>query len=401
MCFLLIIMVGNSQSLDQLVQLAIDNNLELKAMKQNYLAASTKVNQVGYLKDPEVSVGMYAFPPETRLGAQRLKLGISQMFPWKGLLSNQRKLSSIEAKIELLALNNQSIQIVFDLQKTYFLLYELEKKQKIIHKQLNLVLSLEKISLSMVESGKSNIADVLRIRLRNQALNQELLMIDNEIRKLEIKINTIISRSVNENIIVDDHLDLAIILIEKDSLNFLFFEDHPGIEMYNLQVEIGEQKRRLNELDGKPKFGVGLDYTMVERRSDVQPEDNGRDILLARLKVAIPISRKRYQARDLEEQLKIERNEFEKAYKRSHFISIIQQSIMDYENNKLEVELFSNQIVTLKRSIKIIQSIYESTGKQFDTLLELEHELLNYELKKIHSIVESHISKVSIERYFQ
>ena len=86
---ILIILTNNivfTQSLDELIQEAHQNNLELKILETEYKAALEKAPQVSQLPDTEFGIGVFPLPVETRLGAQILRVGGTQRFLWKGVL---------------------------------------------------------------------------------------------------------------------------------------------------------------------------------------------------------------------------------------------------------------------------------------------------------------------------
>ncbi len=70
----------------------MNENLELKIFEKEYLAALEKAPQVSQLPDPEAGIGVFPLPVETRLGAQILRVGATQMFPWKGTLDSKKDL---------------------------------------------------------------------------------------------------------------------------------------------------------------------------------------------------------------------------------------------------------------------------------------------------------------------
>ena len=55
--------------------------------------------------------------------------------------------------------------------------------------------------------------------------------------------------------------------------------EHCSTLMFALQQETARQEIALNELNGQPSFGVGIDYIWVNDRTDINFLDNGRDIL--------------------------------------------------------------------------------------------------------------------------
>ena len=120
----------SAQSLQELLGVAELNNYELRALEDEYLAALEKAPQVSQLPDPEASLGLFLLPPETRLGPQRIALGVSQMFPWKGTLEAREvvALSNAQAKYQRIAA--AKLNLFYQVKLAYFQLYELEKIHK-------------------------------------------------------------------------------------------------------------------------------------------------------------------------------------------------------------------------------------------------------------------------------
>ena len=75
---------AKGQSLNDYYTIAAENNPELKAKYKEFEAAMQKIPQVSSLPDPNLSMGYFISPVETRLGPQNVRLSLSQMFPWFG-----------------------------------------------------------------------------------------------------------------------------------------------------------------------------------------------------------------------------------------------------------------------------------------------------------------------------
>ena len=103
--FLTSMLAAQAQTTDSLLQLAVDQNPELKALELEYEAAKLKANQVNQLPDPQLGVGVPVLRPETRLGAQIISVGATQMFPWFGTLKAKEEvvLTMAKAKYERIA----------------------------------------------------------------------------------------------------------------------------------------------------------------------------------------------------------------------------------------------------------------------------------------------------------
>ena len=404
-CTLLIIqctlLIANCQSqpLNELVAQSVDNNLELKILFKEYQAAIEKAPQVSQLPDPELGVGIFPLPVETRLGAQILRVGATQMFPWKGLLNAKKDLELAKAKALFEQIGARALDLSFQIEQAYFQLYEIERSQSIIQQNLILLEALEQLALIKVESGKTSAVDVLRVQLKMEELKQDLIILARAQRKPTISINQLLNRSLETAIVISDSLSFAMLSFDKNALAANIEAHHPMLRMFELQQDISKQAIDLNKLNGKPSFGLGLDYIMVNKRSDAEPARNGRDIIQLRASVKIPIFKKQYEAKEREEQIKIEALTYQKANLISQFMALIEKAYVDYETAELRMNLFQKQIEISKSAINILEINYSAKGSNFDELLQLEKELIEYDLKILKAIVQSHLAKSRIERF--
>ena len=77
----------------------------------------------------------------------------------------------------------------------------------------------------------------------------------------------------------------------------------------------------------------------------------------------------------------------------AHFLSY------NYEMAQLRVDLYNKQITITQSAINILESEYSAKGNSFDELLRLEKELIDYDLKTLKAIVQSHQAKNQIEKF--
>ncbi|TNE65250.1 MAG: cation transporter, partial [Bacteroidetes bacterium] len=165
------------------------------------------------------------------------------------------------------------------------------------------------------------------------------------------------------------------------------------------QQEAARQTIALNALEGKPSIGVGLDYIAVGKRSDASPEHNGRDILGPRVSVRVPIYRDKYHAREQEERLKILALETQQQQQYLQFRSTLDQAFADYEDGRLKFQLYQEQEATLESTGQLLLTDYSTSGRRFVDLLQLEDQLLQYQLRSLSAVVQTRNARAAIERF--
>ncbi|MFT5168622.1 MAG: outer membrane protein TolC [Saprospiraceae bacterium] len=387
-----------AQSIDQLVEKAYENNLELRILNTEYLAALEKAKQVNQLPDPEFSAGVFPLPVETRLGGQFLRLSGAQMFPWSGTLDKMEQLEVSKARVLYERLDLKKLELRYEIKNAIFKLYELEKTQGILNKNIKILKSLEQIVLVKTETGKGSAADVLRVQLKLEELQQQIRILENKKAIPGIEVNQLLNQNTDTPILLKDSLDFAQLLFNKDSLISNIRSNHPMIKMYGLKQEVSRNAILLNKAAQKPVFGAGLDYIFVDKRTDATPDHNGRDILQIKATVKIPIYKKKFQAKEREEQLKIQALDDQKTNLLSQYHANIEKAYTNFETARLQNELYKKQIVITTATIDILQTTYSVKGERFDEIIQLVNELNNYDLKLLKAIIDSHLMKNNIER---
>ena len=388
----------NAQSLDTLLQLVVENNTQLKAIELEYQSVLERKNQVNQLPNPQVGIGIPVLRPETRLGPQVMMVSASQMFPWFGTLKSKEDvvISMSKAKYEQLAI--VKLDLFYQVKSAYYQLYFLKNKREILSENIKLFESLESISLAKVESGQATLADVLRVQTKLQALNQQLLMIENQKLVYESSINELTKQPLDSPILLLDNFVLTALEYDLTSFRTKIEANHPLITQINYQIEQSNNAIVANRNMNKPTIGIGLDYSLVNERVDASPVNNGRDILVPKLMVSIPIYRKSYHAKIEEEKYIQQSLEVQKENMTDKMISLLINYKSDYDNGLLEKSLYKSQSTTMEMAYDVLLSKYSSSGSSFEELLMVQNQLLAFDLGSYQAELKASIAQANIER---
>ena len=388
-----------AQQLDEMIADAISNNLQIRALENEYLAAYERAPQVGQIPDPEIGVGGFLLPVETRLGTQGVRLSGTQLIPWPGLLENKRQLENAKARALQERVRARELEIAFDVKRNYFKLYLIQEREDILIRNIEILMALEKMALAKVESGKALASDAITVQIRIAELEKELLVLEKAEVTPRVNLNQLLNRDLNTPCVISDTLVFAVLPYVKDSILSQVSQFHPQMRMFELQQEVSRQAMEVNALSGRPDLGVGVDYITVSRRSDADPVNNGRDILQLRASVSIPIFREKYAAKNREEHFRIEALENQRRDAISRFTAAIETAYADHETARLDFELLLDQIELTNAALRILKEDFSVNGQNFDELLRLETALVNYQFKMYEAVVRSHIALSAIERF--
>lgn len=402
---ILLVLIGSclsnhmiAQPLDSILMLVVENNAALKSLHLEFEAEAMKADQVSQLPDPQLGIGVPVLRPETRLGPQVMMVSASQMFPWFGTLNSKKDVVISMSKVKFERIEAERLMIFNKVKMAYFKLQFLKEKERILADILIQLNAMKNISLAKVEAGMTSTANVLRVQLRIDELSITLQKIKHEEQKENAIINEMTLQPTSNRIRTEGLLELPIISFDLEQYRNKILSDFPMMRMLDLQKEVSQERLDVNNKMGAPKLGVGLDYSLVNPRTDMDPMYNSRDILIPKIMLTVPLYRKEYRAKEKEELLIQQSLDFSKEQLEAELLSMLVQFHANYENAVLDHQLAGQQMETAGSAYSILLSEYSSSGKGFDDLLQVQMQLMNYQLQVKQSLLSAKLAVSNIER---
>ena len=387
-----------AQTLDSLYRLAVDNNPKLKALELEYQAELTKKDQVSQLPQPQLGTGLPILRPETRLGPQVVMLNASQMFPWFGTLDAKEELTIQMAKVRYEELMAERLNVIYEIKTAYYGLNYLQKEIELIHENLDNYDALESIALGKVEAGNASLSEVLRIQSEIAAIETRLELIKLEQRTLNADINRLIKAPLDQEIEIPDSIQYQSISLDFESTRLKLEQNHPLLQQLNYQFQASQSRVEVSQKMNQPTFGVGLDYSIVNPRIDANPANNGRDILVPRVMLSIPIYRKRHNAVISQESLTQEAINYRKESIVDDMLNKLIQFQANQNSARISLELKENQLEKITSAYEILLAEYSANGTNMEALLKTQNNLIQLRLEREVSVLQMGVAQANIER---
>ena len=384
--------------LESYINLATEKNENLKALHQNYLVALSKVNQVNILPNPEINLGVMLPKMQGHTGINRFNLGAMQSFPWFGILKAKKDLALAQAEVKNKNVPIASLEIIYHLKKTWLKIYELEKKKEFSTINLQLLDRLEEVTLSNIEAGKSSAINVVKINLKKEKIKTELELLENQKIAPLATFNQLLQSDLNQAIDIKSNLNFAILPDIKNDFSVTNNQPNPIIQKLNIEQQVASKSLKINDLNRKPTFGIGFEWTYVQKYPNISFDANGRDMKVARARVTLPIYTKQYRAKTQEEEQKIIAIDHQKKEIISQFSMIIEQAKAEHESAKIKIDLYEKQKRLTRSAIEILEGNFSTSGKGFEELLQMQMNLVDYDVMILEAIVMSHLAVAKIEK---
>lgn len=369
---------GNAQNLDTYLEIAAQNNPRLKAKYVEFEAALQQVEQVKFLDDPTFSFGYFISPVETRVGAQRMKFSLSQMFPWFGTIEARQDIASQLAESKYQEFLAEKIRLQRDVKNAYYPLLELKRHVSIHNDNLKLLKTYKELVNIQYSNGKSTMVDVLRADIKIEDAENKIVLLQEKWNPLKAKFNVLLNRSSDTTILLDTfYLNKASSIFLEDSI----YLGNPTLASYNAKIKATEGRIVLAKKASMPKIGIGIDYVVVNKRGINTIVDDGKDIVMPMATISLPLYRSKYKAAIKEaalnqEALELYKNEYENNLSNAYYLA-------NYNLTKSIqfMELYKSEISKTQSILDLLIVSYTVSGKDFVEILRTQQRLLENQLK--------------------
>ena len=385
----------NAQSLDDYFKLAAENNPGLQAKYKSFEAAMQKVTQVSSLPDPNLSFGYFVSPVETRVGPQRARFSLTQMFPWFGTLKAQEDAATLMAEAKYQEFLDARNKLYYQVSASYYPLYELQKLISIEEENQRILSSYKEIATIQFQNDKGSMVDVLRVDIMLKDATTNLSILEQKQKPLVTRFNKLLNRSDDDNIVVQDSLFTFSLPANyrKDSL----LASNPILDELELKIEASKASEQAAIKQGLPKLGVGLDYVIVGQRTDMSLPDNGQDVFMPMVSVSLPIFRGKYKAAQKEAQLMQESYSLQREEAANRLISSYDMIWFEIQKQIELIQLYEEQIQESRQSLNLLFSAYSTSGKDFEEVLRMQQQILKYQKMKATALSEYHIALAELD----
>ncbi|NIA03470.1 MAG: TolC family protein [Nitrospirae bacterium] len=291
--------VKAQEVLDQYLVIAAKNNPGLKAKFNDYMAAMQIGDQVSSLQDMQFAFGYFISPVETRVGPQKARLSLNQMFPWFGQLKANRSVADEMANAKFEAFEDAKFKLFFEVKSAYYDLYFTRKAILITDQNLALLKILNSVALMKMEAGLVSAVDQLRIEMELADLKNQLALLQDRSFAQAVTFNNLLNVENNHEVIFPDTLPSPNQPLGKEAiLDSIRMNNHQLTALdhqYNSSLNKETAARKL----GAPSINIGIDYIFTGKSDNpnLDPSINGKDaIIFPKIGLTVPLYRKKYKA---------------------------------------------------------------------------------------------------------
>ena len=363
--------------LQQLIDEALENNPEIKAMQRRFDRVRARIPQAKALDEPMLSVGymgnLTPFTLQTDDPSSGRTISISQDLPFPGKRSLRGKVASSEADAEWWAFEQTRRNVVAEVKDAYFDLYYLTKAIGVITKTKILLEQFTKIAEARYSVGKGIQQDVLKAQVEFSKLLEQQTILEQRKQIAESRLNSLLYRESESPLGTPEELKPRDFPYSLAQLSEMAVANYPDLKAQRRKIEGAQYAIQLAKKEFYPDFSVG--FTYVNRPA--MPEMYG---LTVGIKIPVFYAQKQRPAlTEATASFEAEKRSLENTT--TVLMFKIRDKYLAQTTAKRLMSLYSTTIVP-QSSLSLESAIagYEVGKVDFLTLLDNLVTLLNYEL---------------------
>lgn len=369
------------EGVDALLLRAVISSPKVRQAYQGWQVALERVPQVTALPDPWLSLTGYVQSVETRTGPMDARIGYTQNIPWPGKLDAAGDQASAMAEVQRNQIEVARLAVRRAFLRSWAERIYLRKAEEITAGQVALLEHIENVSLRLYESSQVSQAEVLRTQVERLQMSDRLNTLSQREAPLLAMLESAIGAPLEENTSWE-LLDFSPLpqLASEAELAARLITESPELQKLRARLFATQEAQRIAELEGRPDFSVGADWTWIGSGNPTQP-DSGDDALSLTLAVELPFGQGRIQGGRRQALADRRMVVAQMEARQWELLADLQQALSAHEDALRRMKLYEESLLPLsQQTYETTLAAYQSGQVGFQEMLDAARVMLDFRL---------------------
>ncbi|MDP6543401.1 MAG: TolC family protein [Phycisphaerae bacterium] len=372
--------LSDQSTVSDYVQYAALNNPELAAAFNTWKADLQQIPQVTALPDPRFTYQYYIQQVETRVGAQKQALSVSQTFPWLGKLRLRGDAAAQTANASYQRFRQEKLKLFYQVQDAYSEYCYLAKAVEITKQNAKLLEHIETIARIRYKTAAAGHPDIIRIQVELGKLADRVSTLDELRKPVAARLNAALNRPADMPVSVLKEpaagpIDLA-------GLDELLVKNNPEVAALDRQIAAAKIKIELARKDYYPDVTLGMSYIDTATSTGGRnPSGDGADPVIAMVSINLPIWREKLDAGLRQAQFRRRAAVQRRAARLNSLQSQVRLIAYRYSDAQRKIGLYRDTLLPKARqAMTATDAAYRGGKGSFLDLIDAQRILLEFEI---------------------
>ena len=258
-----------NNTLDSLVNLALQVSPKLKMLNYKYYAAKSRIEVNSNLPDPMLTLGLANLPTNTFSFTQEPMtgkiIGLSQAVPFPGKLSAVENVASKDVEIVQQEVDDSRNEIIKNVSQNYYELIYVRKAIDVANENSKLLNEVAKVVRTNYSVAKASQQNLFKVELEITNLNDKIVELKNKENSLLAIINAQLLRKQDVPVYTDDLPSIKYYEYTQKQLDSMSVHNRPFLTGIELAKQKAVLQEKLARYDFYPNFNFSIQYSQRDR----------------------------------------------------------------------------------------------------------------------------------------
>ena len=367
--------------LEDYLAFAAMQNAGLQVAFEQWKIAVEQVPQAKSLPDPKFTYGYFIEEVETRVGPQRNKLEIMQIFPWFGEIEARTDVAAAAAKAARKRYEAAKLKLFAEVKNAFYEYTYLARAIEIAKENLELIQHFEEVARTKYMAATTGHPDVIRAQIELARLEDRLKTLEELRKPIVARLNAVLNRQSLEMLPWPRKAEFRAAEVSREKMIELLRARNPELEALDFELQAAKNRIELAKKKFWPDVGVGVGWTDTGSALNPGMSDSGKDPIILMFTMNLPIWREGYEAAELQAKANVRRASHQKKDVENTIIARAERSLYDFEDSDRKQKLYGD--VLIPKSEELLgasETAYKAGTIDFLSLINAQQKLLEFQL---------------------
>jgi outer membrane protein TolC len=376
-------------NLQDYLRYAALNNAGLKAAFEQWKVAVEQVPQARALPDPRFNYGYFIEEVETRIGPQRQKFGIMQVFPWFGKIEARTDAAAASAKATRKQYEARKLNLFFEVKEAFYEYVYLARAIEIARENLELVKGFEEVARIKYVAVTATHPDIIRAQVELAKIEDVLKSLEDLREPIVARLNAVLNRGSFEMLPWPRKEKYVPVQIQRGKLIELLRQMNPELGALDFELEAAKSKVELAKKKFYPDIGVGIDSIQT---------GGGEDAVILMFSMNLPIWRDSYKAAHRQAKANVRNTAQQKRETENTIIARAERVLYDFDDSDRKIKLYGDILVPKAEELLVAsETAYTGGTIDFLSLVDAQRTLLEFQLRYERALTDNQQKLANLE----
>jgi cobalt-zinc-cadmium efflux system outer membrane protein len=292
LCHLMMANVAMAMSgltLNQLNQLAIQNNKDLKAAKYNVTLATARLVQAGLWPNPNLNLADTTDRAFSNQGEYTRSVGFSQAFPIAGRIGRQKDVARVDVAIAMAEIKDAERKLKGEVATGFYVLVITDHRLQQLNSLLSISEKLMRVTHKRYHAAEVSELDANTAKLEYQRLLQEKRVLESQRISQIVQLNQLLGRSPTTPLRVNETIPRSVQLPKLPALQEAAIQQRPDMQATWLNLNRAQAAQQLARAERWADWTIGLGFEQSKLVVDGAPPQKSNRALSLNLSIPLPL----------------------------------------------------------------------------------------------------------------